>query len=92
MNILQLKKYYLLIKVKSLKKNKSTYFHLQKAFAQQIKTIKDQGKKHSEAWQSAERQKLILIEDTNSKDQKLIKLKKMKYNEIKEELNKINTI
>ena len=46
MNILQVKKYYVLVKKKVLKEQaKFTYSSLAKAFQKQTKTIGDQGKK-----------------------------------------------
>ena len=52
MNILQAKKYLLLIKEKKIKQAKFTYFPLGKVFEKQIKTIEEQGEKQVKAIQN----------------------------------------
>ena len=88
MNILQVNEYYLLIKVKSRTIEQATfeYTPLEKAGEKQIKTIEDEGRnlKKVEALKLGEQQKLKSIGG--------IFPKKLKNNEIKNELNQIKKL
>ena len=65
MNILQVKKYYLLIK-KIIKQAKFTYSPFGKALKQQTKTIEDQGKKQIDALNTSKPKELETIKNNKS--------------------------
>ena len=64
MNILQVKKYYLLIK-NIIEQAKFTYSPLRKAFEKQTKTIEDQGQKQVDSLKTLKPQKLKQLKAIN---------------------------
>ena len=72
MNILQVKKYYLLIKKQIVEQAKFSYSSLGKAFEKQAKTIEDQGKEPVKALKSLESSDKLLpsIKDFISKERR----------------------
>ena len=64
MNILQVKKYYLLIK-NIIEQAKFTYSPLRKAFEKQTKTIEDQGQKQNDSLNTLKPQKLKQLKAIN---------------------------